>query len=281
MPTVRINNACINYIETGNGDATVILLHCSASSSDQWRILSTQLADNFRVLAPDLYGCGGSDDWPGQGPLTLADEAEAATALMDYCGGPIHLVGHSYGGAVALKAALLAPKRFASLTLIEPVAFYLLDYDPADRVLAAEMRAVADMVKTAVLCGDYRLGMAGFFDYWNGPGAWAGMREKARASLAPRVRKVALDFWTNGIEGTPLDAYRALTQSTLLLSGEKTPAPTRRIAELLTGAIPGAQRSIIAGAGHMAPLTHAKQVNALIVEHLRRSMELEMRRIAA
>ena len=182
---------------------------------------------------------------------------------------------------MALKAALLASKPLASLTLIEPVAFYLLDYDPVDRALAAEVRAVADLVNTAVLCGDYRLGMAGFIDYWNGPGAWVGMQDELRAALTPRVRKVALDFWTNSVEDTPVDAYAALTQPTLLLSGEQT--PPRRGAWRSYWPVRFRERSaaLFGVQGIWRPLTHAKQVNALIVEHLRRCEGLKSRRIAA
>ena len=59
-----------------------------------------------------------------------------------------------------------------------------------------------------------------------------------------------------------------MTVPTLLLYGTTSPLPTRRICELLARVLPEAQLKAIGGAGHMAPLTHRDQVNALVVAQL-------------
>ena len=121
MPTIELDQARLAYLEVGAGE-TVVLLHSSASSGAQWRSLCAPLAERFTALAPDLYGYGASDPWPGRAAMTLADEVAPLEALLARRPGPVHLVGHSYGGAVALRLALRAP-TLRSLTLIEPVAF--------------------------------------------------------------------------------------------------------------------------------------------------------------
>lgn len=107
--SIEINVARINYREFGGGDAVVILLHCSASSGAQWRSLSERLGGDHRTVAIDLYGYGKCDDWSGNGPLSLADEAAAVVAVMSHYEGRVHLVGHSSGGAVALRVATQQP----------------------------------------------------------------------------------------------------------------------------------------------------------------------------
>src|SRR3546814_8229080 len=91
---------------------------------------------------PDLRGYGATEGWSGRAPMRLADEAALVRALAEEAGEPVHLVGHSYGGAVALMAALHFPEAIASLTLIEPVAFFLLRARSAsDHALFTEIRS--------------------------------------------------------------------------------------------------------------------------------------------
>src|SRR4051794_38237412 len=110
MVRIDIGRAGIACTEAGSGQP-VVLLHGSACSGRQWRDLTGRLEDRFRVLAPDLHGHGESDAWPGPAPLTLAGEAAIVAALANLAGEPIHLVGHSYGAAVALHFAQAHPDR--------------------------------------------------------------------------------------------------------------------------------------------------------------------------
>jgi pimeloyl-ACP methyl ester carboxylesterase len=229
------------------------------------------LQDRFHVIAPDLYGYGSSEPWSGCGPFSLAAEAEAIGALLAQSPGPVHLVGHSYGGAVALRLALDLPKRLRSLTLIEPVAFHLLrrETEP-DRALFQEVQALAAAVSDAVVSGDYWRGMARFVDYWNGPGSWVRLPDERRSALCRGIAKIALDFRAIFAEDTPLAACRRIRVPTLVLRGGRSPTTTRRIAELLADTLPAAHLRAIADAGHMLPLTHRAEVNHAIIEHLTR-----------
>jgi len=281
MPNIDFNGARIAYLESGAGEA-VLLLHATATSGDQWRGLDKMLGADCRLLAPDLYGYGETDPWPGSGPFTLAAEVALAEAVLPPGGGKFHLVGHSYGGAVALRFAMRQPERLLSLVLIEPVAFHLLcDDTPSNRRLFLEAMEIAALVWRATASGDYRSGMGGFIDYWNGPGSWIRLKPEVQAALARRVPKVALDFRAVTMESTPLAAYRRIAVPTLVLRGSESPGPTRRIAELLTERLPRARLRTIEGAGHMLPLTHKDAVNAAIAEHLLRSRVGQGRPVAA
>lgn len=273
MPVVDLNGVALTYAEAGNREM-VVLLHSSASSGRQWRLLAESLADRFHVVAPDLYGYGETGDWPAHLPLTLSDEAALVRAIVDASTGRqkrlLHLVGHSYGGAVALRFALENPGRVRSLTLIEPVAFHLLrDGSIPEQAMMGEVYALARTISDSVAAGVPDDGMARFVDYWNGAGAWSRLEQKTRTQLRHRTHKVALDFSAVESERTRLDAYRTIMAPTLVVVGANTPRPTERIAEMLAAKIPSARHEIIAGAGHMAPLTHAPQVNALVETFIR------------
>ena len=265
MPTLQVSGARVEYIEMGCGEP-VVLLHSSASSSAQWRALAEGLSRRYRVVAPDLYGYGGTAHWPGQRAFHLDCEAEIVSALLERIDGPAHFVGHSYGGAVALHVAGLRGGLLRSLTLIEPVAFHLLR--GTDDAAFVEIKEVGEGVVRAVARGEYVAGIEGFIDYWNGPGASAALLPDRRQAMAARLPKIALDFHATFHAPTRLDDYRSLAAPTLLLHGTESPTPTRRICELLAPVLPRARLKTLSGAGHMAPVTHRDQVNALVTAHL-------------
>jgi pimeloyl-ACP methyl ester carboxylesterase len=210
--------------------------------------------------------------WTGAHAFTLADEAARTIEVIDRSDWKVHLVGHSYGGAVALRAAIERPGRIASLTLYEPTAFHLLKAMGGRAMIAlAEIRSIAARTAQGVITGNYRGAAVAFIDYWSGPGAWAALRPAVQATVTRWMPKAPLDFRALIDEETRMSRYARLQIPTLILRGERAPAPTRLIAETLQASMRGARLEVVAGAGHMGPLTHAKEVNAAIVRHIQRS----------
>lgn len=262
----------VKTASTGNrtGVSPVLLLHCSAGSGRQWDRLAALLDGRFRAIAPDLIGYGKSPAWSGSRPLTLADEAARAASSLPADGAPIHVVGHSYGGAVALRLAADQPRRVRSLTLIEPVAFHTLrEGDTCDRALLWSVQAVASDVAAGALSGDYYRSMGRFVDYWNGKGAWMQAGPDARRKLSRHVPKLVLDFYASVNEEMLLDAYRERCSFPVtVVRGECSPRPTRRIAELLNERITRSRLVTVPGAGHMLPFTHADAVDTAVLEQV-------------
>jgi pimeloyl-ACP methyl ester carboxylesterase len=225
----------------------VLLLHCSGSTGAQWQSLATKLGPRYRAIAPDLDSA-----------RSLASVSEP---LVRHIGEPVHLVGHSYGGGVAMHVARTRPWLVRSLTLVEPSAFHLLD-----GAARAEIDAVAGRVKTDLAIGDCSDGYGRFVDYWAGQGTWAAMPAEKRAALAPQLSRVDHEFDALLNEPARLDDFRALVLPTLLVQGGSTKLPSRAICQRL--AATQAQFRVVPGAGHMLPLTHRDAVNALIAEHL-------------
>ncbi|MDX1514681.1 MAG: alpha/beta hydrolase [Gammaproteobacteria bacterium] len=268
MNSISLKDARVSYSDTGTGEP-VLMIHCSSASGNEWRNLCKVLGDRFRTVVPDQWGCGRSDPWTGRGAFRLVDEAEPVLWILDGLDSPVHLVGHSYGGGVALKVARERPGAIRSLTLIEPSVFHLLEPGARkEQVLFEEITRVARAVRDAVATGDYWGGMERFVNYWGGADAWRSMRHDARLRMAQRLPKVVLDFHALFSEPATLADYARLTHPTLLMCGENSPGPSRRIVDLLDSAMPDARIARVPAAGHMSPLTHPGPVNAEIVAHL-------------
>lgn len=78
----------------------VIALHCSGAGAGQWRQLAETLGYDYRVIAPEYYGCVRVGSWAGAHAFTLVDEAVGTIELIGRNDDKVHLVGHAYGGGV-------------------------------------------------------------------------------------------------------------------------------------------------------------------------------------
>ena len=236
----------------------VLMLHCTGSSGAQWRSLAARLGSGYRALAPDL-----------ESRASLEQAAAALAGTLRGLGEPAHLVGHSYGGGLALYLARTRPGLFRSLTLIEPSAFHLLrDGDAIDRAALREIGAVAAQARADLSSGAHLEGFGRFVDYWSGPGAWDAMPAEKRAAFSTQLGKVVLDFRALLEEPTGLDHLYGLSLSTLLIQGGNTELPSRCVCKALRDAQARWRFEVVRGAGHMAPITHRDAVNELIAGHL-------------
>lgn len=106
-----------------------------------------------------------------------------------------------------------------------------------------------------------------FFDRYNGEGAWAALPEKTRTKRLSQTEATADAFRANLANPMTVKRCRSLRLPVLVISGSETTAPDKRLAEILAAEIAGATHVVIAGAGHMSPLTHPAEVAAAIQAH--------------
>jgi pimeloyl-ACP methyl ester carboxylesterase len=133
------------------------------------------------VFAPEHFGSGSRGPWTDKHTFSLSDEAAATVTLIDDSSHKAHIVGHSYGGGVALNAALIRPCRIASMVLYEPSAFHLLRKMGARGAESyAEIAGLAEHINRGIMTGEYCDAIATFVDYWNGASAWNGVRPNAQ-----------------------------------------------------------------------------------------------------
>jgi len=257
------------YYSVGSGTA-VVLLHCTLSSKNQWRALSGMLEKHYRVIAVDLYGYGDTGMPEPAGDYTLWNEAELVDRLLSRLLAPgeaFHLVGHSYGGAVALRFAYQFPNRVRTLTVFEPVAFHLLEPDDPGATPVREM-----MTELARLLqhGERARAAATFLDYWSTPGSFANFPPRVQQDFARRTDKLALDFLALTRTPLTLEDYSRLAMPVTVLAGTQSPLPAQRVARELARRLPTCRLKFVE-TGHMGPVSHPDLVNPLIAASLTRN----------
>jgi len=266
MERLCVEDCSVGYRDTGQGPV-VITAHCSSASHKQWLPLSGRLSDRFRLLMPDLIGYGESDGWPAGREFDPYIDVKLLVELARKTTSSVHLVGHSYGGAMALEAARRLGDRLRGLTLIEPVAFHLLRGTDRDSEWN-EIHRIARGVVEAVLRGDRNRAANVYMGFWIGRLKWMMAPRKMRRGIVASIEKVAHEFDSLKRVELTLSHYADLGIPTRLLMGSRTKAPARAVVEALAKTLLNAELEIIEGAGHMSPFTHTERVNRSIIEHV-------------
>ena len=257
----------LDYIEKGRGE-TVLLLHSTAAGNKQWRKLIELLSSSYRILAPNLYGYATTPSWSQPNQQTLADHVSLLEGIL--ADEPkINIVGHSFGGSVAMMAAKIHKPKINKLILIEPNPFYLLSNNKESEGYK-EAVALCDVIKQNGDKGTWNIAAEYFADYWNGAGNWEGMdserQDKFISALKPNYHewdcvmneKISIEEWKHG-----------LPANTTVLMSEDTVQSIKGINDLLKSKIPDWSYVNYGDGGHMAPLTHADIINPLIEKVLK------------
>jgi pimeloyl-ACP methyl ester carboxylesterase len=255
------------YVREAGSGTPVLCLHSNASTSAQWRALMERLSGRFRVIAADQYGAGKSPAWPPGTPGWLDDELELLDPIIQSLPSSFHLVGHSYGAAIALKAALRSPSRVKSLAVYEPTLFSLLLAQDPRHPAAQGIREAAEDAAAALARGDSDAAGERFIDYWMGAGAWSAMPPARRPAVAHSMHGIG--HWAHALFNEPatLSAFAGLGVPVLYLVGGRSPASSLGVFDLLKDALPNVRVQQFDDLGHMGPVTHPGPVNEAIARH--------------
>ncbi|HZG88847.1 MAG TPA: alpha/beta fold hydrolase [Pseudonocardia sp.] len=273
---VTVRGVSVRVRETGRPDRpTVLALHGIGRSLEDWAPQHDRLADRRRVLSMDLPGFGFSDRLPG--PITLPALADGVLATLDALGetGPVHVLGNSLGGAVALQVLARQPDRVRTLVLVNSAGFGK-EVTIALRLLAvpglgrrllrgdrrAARRAEESLFVDRSFVTDERLDLA--VALANRPQTSAVFLEAARELGSFRGVRA-------GWRAELLDAITAHPRPTLLLWGDRDlilPAQHLRVARQL---LPHAQSHVFGETGHMPQVERADRFAELVGAFLDRS----------
>ena len=258
------------FVRQAGAGPTVVCLHSNASSSVQWRGLMEQLAPSFRVLAPDSYGAGKSPEWPSDRTISLDDEVRLLQPVISKGPDKLVLIGHSYGAAVGMIAALRYPERVRALIVCEPTLFMLEEVAVAPPNGVDGIRCAVDFAGQALDAGDLDTAAGHFIDFWMGSGSWASTPYERKSAIAKSI--VNVRRWRHALmtEPTPLSAFASLNMPVLYMTGGRSPESVHAVARRLVPILPNVTALNFNDLGHMAPVTHADTVNAAIVDFLRK-----------
>lgn len=249
----------VKVVERGSGTA-VVFLHSSVGSAGEWRDVFSLWPGGQRLIAVDTYRGGDGPGTPER--RTLDDYADQVHAVAEHAGEPVHLVGFSWGGATALHVAVTAPQLLTSLTVVEPQAYSLLRTEHPQAF--AEISALRDRWREHVGAGRWHDAFAEFVDFYNGPGTYARWPADRRAAFLADQRARG-DLW-DVLFDAPLtaEALETVALPVHVVEGSATSAVDHAICDVVARHAPRAERSVIEGAGHMLPLTHAAELTPIL-----------------
>jgi len=247
----------------GDGPRQVLLLHCSLAHSGAWEGVVRALGPvGLHCTAPDILGHGRAPDIDPSRDLHDQCCDAVLTHLPD---GPVDVVGHSFGGTLALRLAEDQPDRVRSLTLIEPVLF-------AAAKGSGQLTAHWDRM------GDYGLAEASgdrvattreFLKVWGNGADYEAIPEAQRRYAVDRIDLIKLSEPALFEDSAGLvPRLSMVTAPTLLVEGSDSPPVVAAILDRLQANIANTTRKSVPGAGHMVPITHpgkvAKAIGALL-----------------
>jgi len=258
----------VDFLEAGSSGPVVMLVHSSVSGARQWRRLMDDLKNRFRVRAVNLFGYGKTPPWPNEVRQSLDDQARLIEAALPAGADEIYLVGHSFGGSVAMKAAARLKGRVSKLVLLEPNPVYLL-------VQSGRLDAVAEAMETRNSIkefgarGEWEKAAEKFADRFGGHGTWQQTPPERRKTFTEALKPNFFEWDAVLGETTPLAEWaQLLPRRTLVVSDPNSLLTVREIVALLRGTCPTWTFREVTG-GHMAPLTRPDLVNPIVTAFLR------------
>ncbi len=243
------------WSRTGQGRRKALFIHCSLAHSGAWKGVQALLAPHLEMTGFDLPGHGQSGDWDRRGDYQTVT-AGIAAALID---APSDLIAHSYGATVALRLARDHPDLVRSLTLVEPVLFAAARHLPA----YDEHREAIAPFAAALAAGDDEKAARVFNRFWGNGVAWDKLPATLRAAMTRRIRLIGEgaavtddDIHNQAAPG----ALEAIRQPVLLIEGALSPPIIAAVHDVFAARLRDVHRVVVAGAGHMVPVTHAQAV---------------------
>ncbi len=258
-------SASIEYDEGGTGP-TIVLVPGSCSTGGAWRPVVSRWKGGFRCVTTSLLGYGRTAERRTAGDTDISHETGILEAVIRRAGGPVHLVGHSFGGLTALAVALRNRVPLRSLAILEAPAADVLRAAREQQHYRA-IRAMTEAYFGACQAGD-RTAIRIMIDFFGGPGTFAGWPERVRKYAVQTTPVNLLDWRTASSLALPSAVLARVSVPTLVVCGGNSHSAMRRANELLAQGIPSASLATLVGASHFMISTHPYEIADLLSGHV-------------
>jgi len=252
--------SAVDFQEAGSGPP-VLFVPGSYATPAAWRGMH-KLLPGHRLVSTSILGYGGTAETRTLDDLDMAHEVRAVEAAAARIGEPVHLVGHSFGGTIALAAVLAGRVRALSIATFEANPLALIATGGRQDLLE-DARRMATAFEAAHLGGE-RDAAGRVIDYWGGTGAFAALPEVVQDYCRKTTFANVLDWRTAfAFAATPAD-YARIAIPVLLVRGAKAVPAMVEITEALGRAMPQSRSAVVEGAGHFLISTHPADCAGLL-----------------
>ena len=255
----------IEFWESGAG-TPILFVPGSFSTAAAWRPLQNHLPGGFRFVGTSLCGYGGTAETRRFDDHDMDHEIAVIEAAARRIGEPIHLVGHSFGGTVALATALKGRLDVLSLATFEANPLNLMRESGAHD-LYASVRRTSDAFEQAQRSGE-RNAAGRIIDFWGGEGSFGGLPEGVQDYCRLTAPTNVLDWHTAFGFQLTVEAVSRLEIPVLVARGAMANEAMVVISDTFSEALPNSETEIVEGASHFLISTHASECARLLCRFL-------------
>jgi pimeloyl-ACP methyl ester carboxylesterase len=268
MPLVSLGETELFYERHGSQGDPTLLVHGSLVDHHCWDAIVDPLAHNLEVVAYDRRGYGASRGPPRVHPVR-DDAADLAALLEELNFYPVHLVAHSYAGAVAFRFTADHPEMVRSLAVHEVPFVGLLERDPVTAEEARRLMLGIHTIRDLMREGDVATAVAAIVDAFSTEGgAWGRLRPPTQQEFLGNAPRWSEEFGDPAAIRPDDRALSEVLAPVLLSSGEKSPPFLRRVNAALAEALQNATLLVIPEAGHVPHITAPEQFAGLLLNFL-------------
>jgi pimeloyl-ACP methyl ester carboxylesterase len=285
LKRMRVNGTELAYVEQGRGQP-VVFVHGGFVDLTIWQQQVPAVGQQYRAIAYSRRYA-----WPNDGiPDGVDDDVvEHAEDLADFVRaldlGPAHLVGHSYGAGICMIAALTHPGIARTLSLMEPGIVPSLGFPPSApamlKLVLTRPRLGKALLSFGMTCiqpaisalkrGDTEQAIRAFVDGISAePSFYDRLPADVKRHMLANSKILRSMFFGKGAPPFGEDNVRRLTQPTLLITGERSPAHFLRTTDRLARLLPNVQRAVVPNAAHPMQFQNSAGLNRAILSFLGR-----------
>jgi len=263
-----VNGYPLAYVEAGTRLPALLLVHGSMNDARAWGPQVPPLSAQARTIAVSLRHAY-PERWNGEGDDFSVEQhaADLAAFVEAQALGPVHLLGHSRGGAVALQLALTHPRAVRTLILADPGGLEaLLPPSPEGVAMARQSSEMFARLRTNLAAGDAMGALRRFVEDLNGPGAWERRTQEQR--------QVMLDNVGTGPACAQRPAFTreqiaSLAMPVLPMTGSASPARYRPMLEAMRALNRNVEPvAVVDGAAHAMHRDNTAAFNAAVLDFI-------------